>query len=315
MPAEQTTKLKGAIELSPVRHAPSIAAGRIVRRQAWQKVAIFLALAAMFSVVIDVLRVLVQHGANPVALTLSPGFFDGLMMWSVGLAGLLALGTIDRSLKDIGLRFASPKYLILAASVPLAYCTAIYMPVWIFGLGRFGGGAVLLAGLLSALSHLPLHLFFAAGEEIGWRGVLVPNLARAAGFKFAALLPGGIWALWHYPDILFFGYNAGTPPLFALTCFSIALIGSGVFLSWLRLASSSIWPVIIFHGVHNSIMWRAFDHATGRGAMTVYVSTEFGLGFAIAGAVIGYVYWTKLQREAKQELIKNCEEPGHNSAG
>jgi membrane protease YdiL (CAAX protease family) len=315
MSAGQTTKQMGAIELPLVRHAASIATSGIERLRARQKIAIFLVLVAIFSVVIDVLRVFVQHGANLAALTLSPGLVDGIMMWSVGLAGLLALVSIDRSLKDIGLRFVSPKYLILAASVPLAYGAAIYVPVWIFGLGRFGGSAVLFAGVLSALSHLPLHLLFAAGEEIGWRGVLVPNLARAAGFKSAALLPGAIWALWHYPDILFFGYNAGTPPLFALTCFSIALIGLGVFLSWLRLSSNSIWPAIIFHGVHNSIIWRAFDHATGRGAMTVYVSTEFGLGFAIAGAVIGCVYWTRLQRETKQEPIKNCREPGRNSAG
>jgi CAAX protease family protein len=298
-----------------IRNAPSIAAGGIERRQARQKIAIFLTLVATFSVVIDALRVLIQHGAKLVALTLSPGLVDGLMMWSVGLAGLLALVTIDRSLKDIGLRFASPKYLILAASVPLAYCTAIYVPVWIFGLGRFDGSAVLFAGLLSALSRLPLHLFFAAGEEIGWRGVLVPNLARAAGFKYVALLPGAIWALWHYPDILFFGYNAGTPPLFALTCFSIALIGSGVLLSWLRLASNSIWPAIIFHGVHNSIIWRAFDHATGRSAITVYVSTEFGLGFAIAGAAVGYLYWTALQRETTQEPVGSCGKSCLENAG
>ncbi len=311
----QTTKQKDAIELPLARHAPSIAASSIERRRARQKIAIFLVLVSIFSLVIDVLRVLVQHGANLAALTLSPGLVDGMMMWSVGLAGLLALVTIDRSLKNIGLRFVSPKYLILAASVPLAYCTAIYVPVWIFGLGRFGGSAVLFAGLLSALSHLPLHLFFAAGEEIGWRGVLVPNLARAAGVKSVALLPGAIWALWHYPDILFFGYNVGTPPLFALTCFSIALIGLSVFLSWLSLSSNSIWPAIIFHGVHNSVIWRAFDHATGRGGMTVYISTEFGLGFSIAGAVVGYIYWTRLRREATQELIKNYGESGCNSAG
>ena len=300
--------MKGGIELRLVRHAPSITAGDIERRRAWQKIAIFLVLVATFSVVIDVLRVLDQHGANLVALTLSPGLVDGLMMWSVGLAGVLAAATIDRSLKDVGIRFARPKYLILAASVPPAYCTAIYLPVWVFGLGQFSGSAVLFAGLLSALSHLPLHMFFAAGEEIGWRGVLVPNLARAAGFKYVAFLPGAIWALWHYPDILFFGYNAGTPHVFALACFSIALVGLGLFLSWLRLASNSIWPAIVFHGVHNTIIWRAFDHATGRGPMTAYVSTEFGLGFAIAGAVVGYLCWTALQRQFAHEPIKGCGE-------
>ncbi len=308
MPVGPIARQNGAIELPLVGPAPPIATSRIERRRALQKITIFLVLVMAFSAAISALRALIQHGANLSALPLSPSLVDGLMMWSVGLAGVLAALMVDRSLKDVGLGFARPKYLILAASVPLAYCTAIYVPVWIFGLGQFGGGEVLFAGLLSALSGLPLHLFFAAGEEIGWRGVLVPNLARAAGFKYVAVLPGAIWALWHYPDILFFGYNAGTPRVSALACFSVALIGLGVFLSWLRLASNSVWPAVIFHGAHNSIIWRAFDHATGRGAMTGYVATEFGLGFAIAGAVVGYLCWTALQRRMTPEPIKNCGE-------
>src|SRR5262249_58446417 len=48
------------------------------------------------------------------------------------------------------------------------------------------------------------------GEEIGWRGFLVPELAKRYSFTATSVLSGVIWALWHVPIIVFSGYNAGT---------------------------------------------------------------------------------------------------------
>ena len=269
-------------------------AGNPEQQRAWAKIAIFLVLVAAFAGTLDLLRVFVPFGTKLIILTWTPRLADAVAMWSVGLAGLIALVVIDRTLQDVGLKLGPPKYLLLALALPFVYCTAIYVPVWILGLGRFAGTSVLWTAILSVLVHLPLTLFVAAGEEFGWRGVLVPNLARTVDVTRVAFLPGAIWALWHYPDILFFGYNVGTPFIFALTCFSVSLIGLGAFLSWLRLASNSIWPAVVFHGVHNSVMLGIFDRATKYDAATLYITTEFGAGLAVVGAVIGYVFWSNL---------------------
>jgi membrane protease YdiL (CAAX protease family) len=273
---------------------PPLATGDPERRRARQKIAIFLILVTAFAGALDVLRVLVPSGTNLIILTWTPRLADALAMWSVGIAGLIALAVIDRSLEDIGLRLGPPKYLFLALAIPITYCAAIYVPVWVLGLGRFAGTAALWTAMQSTLLHLPLRLLVAAGEEFGWRGVLVPNLARTVDIKLVAFLPGAIWALWHYPDILFFDYNVGTPFIFALTCFSVSLLGAGAFLSWLRLASNSIWPAVLFHAIHNSVISGIFDRVTEHNAMTFYFTTEFGAGQAVAGAVIGYLFWSKL---------------------
>jgi membrane protease YdiL (CAAX protease family) len=273
----------------------AIGASKPERERALAKIVIFLVLVAAFTGIVDFLRLSVPFGTKLIIFAWTPRLADALAMWSVGFAGAISLVLVDRSLKDFGLKAALPKYTFLALAVPFATGGAVYLPVWMFGLGGFGGAAALGPTALSALMHVPVYLLAAAGEELGWRGVLVPNLARTAGSKTIALLPGAIWALWHYPDILFFDYNVGTPIIFALTCFSISLIGAGAFLSWLRLASGSIWPAVVFHGVHNSVFLGIFDRLTDPKAVTLYITSEFGIGLSIASAVIGCLCWFKLQ--------------------
>jgi uncharacterized protein len=280
-------------KLMTTHHLPVHTGSSSEYELARQKVILFLVLVTVFACSVIVLRLLVPPGARVIMVTWTPRAADGLEMWSVGLAGLMTLAIIDRSLRDLGLHLGPARYFLIAAAMPVIYCTAVYVPVWVLGLGRFAGGAVLWAGIQSALIHLPRSLFFAAGEELGWRGVLVPNLARTGEWKRVVLLPGAIWAVWHYPDILFFGYNVDTPAIYAVTCFSISLLGLGAFLSWLRLVSNSVWPAVLFHGVHNAAIGGIFERSTVGDNLTAYITTEFGAGLAIASIIIGHGCWTR----------------------
>jgi membrane protease YdiL (CAAX protease family) len=245
-------------------------------------------LLSLFAGSIELARAIVPYGTQLVLSTWSPFLADMFGMWSVGIAGLLALALTDRSMSSIGFALPARRYLVLGSAIPVAYCAAIYVPVWLFAPWTFAGTAALSAGAAASLFHLPRSLFAAAGEELGWRGVLVPNLATVASPVSALLAPGMLWALWHYPDILFFGYNVGTPSVFALICFSIGLVGTGACLSWLRLASGSLWPAVLFHGVHNAVIWGVFERATSKGGATAYFMTEFGAGFALVGVAVGF---------------------------
>ncbi|RRO12671.1 CPBP family intramembrane metalloprotease [Saccharopolyspora rhizosphaerae] len=109
-----------------------------------------------------------------------------------------------------------------------------------------------------ALSHLGQVLLFgwvhalpALGEELGWRGYLVKALLPL-GQPGAFVTTGVLWGLWHAP-ILLLGYNYPTVPVVV----SFLMMGSfcvlaGTLLSWLRLASDSVWPAVIAHGFLNS---------------------------------------------------------------
>lgn len=87
---------------------------------------------------------------------------------------------------------------------------------------HFGDTHLLLLVIATILSTLGQ-----AGEEVGWRGYLLPRLTERTGVGIASLIVGGIWAVWHLP--LFFAPGADTNgqsfPLYALqvTAYSVAL--------------------------------------------------------------------------------------------
>ncbi|MGO2658239.1 CPBP family intramembrane glutamic endopeptidase [Mycetocola reblochoni] len=96
-----------------------------------------------------------------------------------------------------------------------------------------------------------LNLIPAFGEELGWRGWLLPKLLPL-GTVPALLVSGLIWGLWHAPLVLL-GYNyAGAPGWLALTMMCGMCVVVGGVLGWLRLRSESVWPAALAHGSLNA---------------------------------------------------------------
>ena len=242
-----------------------------------------------------------------------------LLMWAPGVAAMLTQLITERSLKGLGWRVRTAPLLGLALVLPLAYALPVYGLTWLSGLGQFnpggwqaevGGLAVLPAlGLLLTLG-LVQALVTALGEEIGWRGLLVPQLAQLTSFRNVWLISAAVWLLFHVPLILGADYHgAGTPLWFSLACFALLVLGMSAIMAWLRLASGSLWPCALLHASHNLIVQAIFDAGTTPGPLSPYITGEFGAGLAVT---IGVAAWLVLR---KNRLGAVRSAPSYRPAG
>jgi membrane protease YdiL (CAAX protease family) len=214
------------------------------------------------------------------------------LMWTPGGCAIVTQLVFNRPIANLGWRSGPLRYLALSILLPLIYCSAIYVPVWILGAGRFNGRFLARAFPLLPLA-LVQNVFFALGEEIGWRGFLVPALYRVRGFAWAGVASGLIWGIWHVPLILFGGYSAGTPAWYAVTCFMISVTAMAVTVAWLRLRSGSLWTAALYHGAHNLTIQGLFDGSTVDTGWTRWITTEFGIGLTFATVAMSLYFWRR----------------------
>ena len=125
-------------------------------------------------------------------------------------------------------------------------------------LGAAGGGALPLStGALIAVQLITLpfasviNVIPALGEELGWRGWLLPKLMRLGAVP-AMLISGVIWGVWHAPLVLL-GYNyPDAPGWVGVAAMSAMCILLGVVFGWVRLRSGSVWPAALAHAALNA---------------------------------------------------------------
>ncbi len=273
---------------------------------AYRRVVLFLILLALLTIVATWL--VARMPGTPLSSL--------LMMWTPAIAALLAGALTRRSIKEMGWKLRPVKWLAIGWLIPAAYGLIAYGLLWLTGLGGVpnptflerarltlnmpeASNALLIVaafGYISIVNLLP-GMLMSLGEEIGWRGFLVPELAKGSGAQKAALYSGLIWFAWHLPGIWLGGYGAGQTPLaYRLFCFALLVISGGVIFAWLRLRSGSLWPVVILHAVHNNLIQAFFDRITFDTGYTQYFAGEFGIALVLINMAFAVWCWRQLGR-------------------
>ena len=269
------------------------------RKDVW----VFLALLAIFSSVFYALVFLRTDAGAQWSV------YAAAFMWCPGLAAIVTCFVRDRTLRGLGWGWGRTRFYPIAYGLALAVCLLPYAIVWIaFGAfdGRQLAGTFAKAGLPAAwagpagvlaigLIVLPLtSLVSAAGEEIGWRGFLVPRMHALLGFTGTSLLVGLIWAAWHYPinAAVFPLHRPDVPLWYANACFTLLVIGAAFMHTWLRLRSRSVWPSTLLHASGNAFQG-VLQAATRETEVTSYLTTEYGAAFAVMGCLLVVVFWSR----------------------
>ncbi len=254
--------------------------------------------------------VLFQFAAVALKLNLnqqSP-MLERFTMWGPGASALITCWLYRIDLATLGWRWPARRWLVLSYFIPLLYAAPVYLVTWIaidhsFALQAFMDGISSSYNLANQkvfgtfVVGVPLLLSvgvlatvtWALGEELGWRGFLFPRLVSRFGFNIGCLITGLIWAAWHYPDLLWGHYNAGTNPVFALVCFTAGVVASAFISGWLRMRSQSIWPSVLVHASHNLFVQGIFDPLTANTGLARYATTEFGIGLSLTIAATAYL--------------------------
>jgi membrane protease YdiL (CAAX protease family) len=108
------------------------------------------------------------------------------------------------------------------------------------------------------------------GEEIGWRGFLLPALQRQRSAFKATLILWPIWVGWHIPAIFYLpSYKAiGVAMVPAL---ALSILAGSILLTWLANGSGSLLAVVIWHGLFNVFTASEASHGTVAMVMSIVV--------------------------------------------
>jgi membrane protease YdiL (CAAX protease family) len=241
-------------------------------------------------------------------LSVGNGLVTGLLMWCPGLAAFAACLLFKIDVASLGWNWRPARYQAWSYVIPILYALPVYVTVWIFIPGSFAyssfaesvGGSFGFAPRLTAIClGVPIYASIGVissmartlGEEIGWRGFLFPRLFEQIGFTSGCLLTGCVWAVWHYPALLFADYNAGTNRAYALICFTLLVLSASFIWGWLRLKSGSLWTATILHASHNLFIQAILDRMTAPVGRTLYITTEFGAGLVLTMGVVAVYLW------------------------
>ncbi len=163
------------------------------------------------------------------------------------------------------------RYYLFALVWPLVAAAVIVVLGAVLGVGQPDFSALRAMGELAPSTDVPplptalwpvvpLQLLIVAvvatpilwGEEFGWRGYLQMRLLADRPL-LAAVATGLIWGVWHYPLMIFAGYNFPDDRLVGLVTFPVSTVLLSIIFGWLMLRTGSVWAPSLAHAATNVV--------------------------------------------------------------
>lgn len=223
------------------------------------------------------------------------------LMWVPTIAAIIA-GCISQKesngkisfkklLQSIGFQKTSIKWILLSCLIPAVYIGIPYVLFWIaFPNSLDMSKASVIQLVLMSVVGIFIGLITAIGEEIGWRGYLVPATLERVGIKKALIYTSIFWGVWHLPILISGLYMPGTPAWYSVPAFLFMIIPVGMIYGIITIKTKSIWPAIFLHAAHNTFDQLIFGTVTVANNKMFFVSETgiFTIFFAWIVAVFLY---------------------------
>lgn len=268
-----------------------------------------------------VIVIIISLATEAFIVTGGPDWLYLILMWlpalSSAIAGIVTFRekseklTVKNLLAFLNIRKCKIVYILLGILIPLIYLLIPYMIYWKTHPDNFGYTGVALGLILKdCLPMLIIGIFpnviSAMGEEIGWRGFLLPAVSERIGLNKALIVTGLFWACWHLPLLAFGDYMSGAPIWYKLPAFVLCILPVGIIIGGLTYMSNSIWPAAFLHAAHNNFDQAVFGVITRGDDMMYYVS-ETGFLTIICAWVIAIIMIVKLRDVVSNERGRSDE--------
>ena len=271
------------------------------RKEAWKTIFLFIALVFLLT-----------SPFHYAIVNLFPSrVYVGAIMWCPAIAAFIILKIKGRKISSLNWNWGDWKYIRLSYFIPALYGIITYVFIWVFGfgslatsevitnwgkeLGLLGIGtlnpelttiiAIILLGTVEVIRASATTL----GEEIGWRGFFIYELRKVLTFTGVSIISGFIWAVWHWPLLVYYSNNV----LLEFITFLTVIISMSFIMTYFTFKSKSLWPAVIFHAVSNVYIQKILPPLTMKIEGSEHWLGENGIMFAIVTFLFGIYYWNK----------------------
>jgi membrane protease YdiL (CAAX protease family) len=186
-------------------------------------------------------------------------------------------------------RLPTIRGLLVAIALPAAVASASFAIAAALGVVSLRGSVI--DNPVLVVVNLAVFSVLFLGEEIGWRGYLLPRLATVMSGRRAAILTGAVHAAFHLPLLLLTTYQSAGSRLVIVPMVMITITAAGASYTWLTWSTGSIGTVSTMHAAVNESMqrWSAAVAATSPAALA-YTTTETGYVTALLMVLLaGYL--------------------------
>ena len=131
------------------------------------------------------------------------------------------------------------------------------------------------------------------GEELGWRGFLLPRLLEKYGDVKASVILGVIWGFWHLPVFVFPEWRGDVPVWLAVGLYPVSTIAIAFTMTKFHHAGKgSVLIAILYHGIvnftagyiQNTDLW-TIGHITPVGREVILVAL-----FIVMAVITGFLF-------------------------
>ncbi len=237
---------------------------------------------------------------EPVNKQLMTQVLWAIAMWGPGVAAIFTTVFIMKQpLKNLRLNtLGAKRFYLWAWLLPIGLSILGGLLTLLFGIAKLdlnftlirdsmasaaGGNSIpaemiIAAQVLLAFTLAPfINILFTLGEELGWRGFLLPHLIPIGQWK-AIIISGIIWGVWHAPAIAQ-GHNYPGYPILGIFMMIVFCILLGTIFAWLYLNTKSPWIAALAHGSVNAV------------AGLPVLFFEPGFDMAIGGTLAAPIAW------------------------